>query len=308
MIIYDCEIVKAIPNKNEPPIPGIAYCKGWRDYAGMGISVIGVCDYETDQYQLFCKDNFPEFQALVDKTDVVVGFNNIAFDDQLCRANGISIPANKSYDLLQEIRVGARHMKASKNLKHGSLSLDACCQANFDYGKSGNGAEAPIWWQRGEIGKVIDYCLRDVWLTAMLLERVITSGAIAHPSHPGEDIPVAAPVIISFGSEADARPSPIARDGELFYTGRAQSSALPPDVEVHGCAIEQKHPHTTKPTVTVTPAPGYVVVCDNCLRASCVQGVNLCRNYIDASTVLKSIPELRMLGLEHDKYWEEAWT
>lgn len=49
MLIYDVEIKKAIPFKNAPRIEGIDYCGGWNDYVNMGISVVGVYDYSTDQ-------------------------------------------------------------------------------------------------------------------------------------------------------------------------------------------------------------------------------------------------------------------
>ena len=40
-LIYDIEIIKAIPSKNGERITGIEYCEGWKDHANMGISVIG---------------------------------------------------------------------------------------------------------------------------------------------------------------------------------------------------------------------------------------------------------------------------
>lgn len=65
LLVYDCEIVKAIPSSKEAPTPGIEYCAGWRDFANMGISVIGAYDYETDRYRVFLEDGFQEFAELV---------------------------------------------------------------------------------------------------------------------------------------------------------------------------------------------------------------------------------------------------
>ena len=44
ILIYDCEIIKAVPidYKNEAPIEGIEYCKGWDDHKNMGIRLLGV--------------------------------------------------------------------------------------------------------------------------------------------------------------------------------------------------------------------------------------------------------------------------
>lgn len=58
MLVYDCEIEKAILGKRESRIDGIEYYAGWDDFKHMGISVIGAYDYKTDRYRVFCKDNF----------------------------------------------------------------------------------------------------------------------------------------------------------------------------------------------------------------------------------------------------------
>lgn len=122
------------------------------------------------------KDNFSDFQKLADETDLVVGFNSLAFDNRLCEANGINVPDEKSYDLLVEVWKGAGQGKG-----HGGFSLDAICKANFGLEKSGHGAMAPVQWQRGEFGSVIDYCLNDVRLTKMLLDQVIRDEVVRDP-------------------------------------------------------------------------------------------------------------------------------
>lgn len=181
MIIYDCEIVKAIQSNNETSIEGIEYCEGWRDFENMGISIIGAYDYKTFRYRVFAKDNFQEFQDLVDSTDLVIGFNSIAFDNQLCAAHGIYVHDSESYDLLVEIWKAAGLGDEFKYPSHVGFSLDACAQANYGLGKTGHGALAPVDWQRGNIGRVVDYCLNDVYLTKRLVDKIITEGRIWDP-------------------------------------------------------------------------------------------------------------------------------
>ena len=48
-IIYDCEIIRCIPPRDGIRNDDLAYCDGWHDYEGMGISVIGAYDYVTGQ-------------------------------------------------------------------------------------------------------------------------------------------------------------------------------------------------------------------------------------------------------------------
>ncbi|MCK5111078.1 MAG: hypothetical protein KAQ94_06110 [Arcobacteraceae bacterium] len=180
MLIYDCEIIKAIPNKNEEPIENIEYCKGWGDHKGMGISVAGVYDYIEDRYRVFTQDNFQEFQELIDNRDLIIGFNSLGFDNKLCEANGINISHKNHYDIMLEIaKLVNPNYKTRPSFK--GCGLDKCCEVNFNTKKSGNGALAPIDWQNGKIGTVIDYCLNDVKLTKRLLDEIMFNGLLTSP-------------------------------------------------------------------------------------------------------------------------------
>jgi hypothetical protein len=88
----------------------------------------------------------------------LIGFNSVGFDNNVLSCFG-TLPEGKDYyDILQEIyRTVGKRFKGS--------GLDAICTLNGLGSKSGNGALAPVQWQRGQIGSVIDYCLRDVRLT-----------------------------------------------------------------------------------------------------------------------------------------------
>jgi len=195
MLIYDIEIIKAIPDKNGVAIPGIEYCAGWHDHANMGISVIGVYDYAEDRYRVFLEDNASEFFELCDRSDLLVSFNGLSFDNPVICASygwgrdGIgreekaaqSIFEGKCYDLLVEIWAAGGLGPQFKYPTHVGFGLDACCQMNFGTRKTGNGALAPVLWQRGARGEVIDYCLNDVKLTKQLLDQVIATGELLDP-------------------------------------------------------------------------------------------------------------------------------
>jgi hypothetical protein len=167
VIVYDCEIIKCIPPALKPDLQ---YCEGWHDHAGMGISVIGVYDYLTDQCRVFLKDNFADFVKLVRDREHVISFNSLAFDDKLCAAHGIKVKT--TYDMLCEVRAASgqpREYVYGQTRK--GYSLEALARANLGTGKSGSGAFAPELWQRGQRGAVIDYCLGDVALTKRLFDR-----------------------------------------------------------------------------------------------------------------------------------------
>jgi hypothetical protein len=182
MIVYDVEIKRPVPDKRSDPIEGITYCNGWRDYAGMGVAVVCAYDYDADAYRVYCEDNLFCLQNLIDRHDLVVGFNSYNFDDPVMAAHGIRIDPGQSYDLLHEIARAKGYEKFNPGQCRG-YGLDAVARANLNgMGKIGDGALAPVYWQNGMIGTVIDYCLGDVRLTRGLMDLVIDRGFLICPN------------------------------------------------------------------------------------------------------------------------------
>lgn len=195
MIIYDCEILNAIPD-DKVWYPDISYCEGWRDFPGMGISCIGLYWSHTEKFYLVEKDyvgqynnnlslettletGFDFFRQLITKDKLIVGFNSISFDDNLCKANQISVKTK--IDLLCEVRIASNQPPFyHKDLSRPGYSLNAIARAN-NLGEKllSGGAEAPILWQRGEREIVRQYCLHDVLLTKKIFEL----DAVADPTN-----------------------------------------------------------------------------------------------------------------------------
>lgn len=192
MIIYDAEIEKAIESKSHRRQEGIEYCEGWKDFEGMGLTVVCAYDYVTDRYRVFMEDNLHDFAELIGAADLLVGFNSIPFDNQLLRAQGLFVDDGRCYDLLREIWIGAGLAPEFEYPSHIGYGLDDVCKANFGVSKTGHGALAPVDWQRGRYGSVTDYCLADVALTKKLLDKVIRSGWLISPK-TGESIKIRRP-------------------------------------------------------------------------------------------------------------------
>lgn len=203
MLIYDIEIEKAIEEgKNDGfRIEGVKYCDGWHDHKGMGISCVCAYDYEQDRYRTFFKDNCAEFLALALSHDTLIGFNNIGFDNKVLLAqewfpmevNGMAyLWDEKSYDLLREIWIAAGLGPKFVYPTHAGYGLDAVIKANAEiiggnFGKTGHGAVAPVDFQSGNYGRLVDYCLSDVWLTKKLFDLVY-SGSILIDPKTGKDL------------------------------------------------------------------------------------------------------------------------
>lgn len=90
-------------------------------------------------------------------------------------------PETKCYDLLRELWAAAGLPPAFDGKTHGGYGLDATCEKNFGSRKSGNGGLAPVLWQQGKIGKVIDYCLNDIRMTKQIFDQVLISGTLISP-------------------------------------------------------------------------------------------------------------------------------
>lgn len=182
-LIYDLEIKRAILGK-EAPVNGIEYCGGWNDHAGMGISVLGALEWPSGRAHVFCDDNEGGFVALaaqtVAKGGKLISFNGIGFDNRVILAAWkLSIEGNDCYDLLRETWLAAGLGPDFRYPAHAGYGLDAMCKANGIPIKTGDGAHAPIAWQQGRVGEVIDYCLNDCYITGLLFnasqERALTS-------------------------------------------------------------------------------------------------------------------------------------
>jgi hypothetical protein len=193
-IIYDIEIEKAIPDRDGLNLEaGVEYCDGWKDFKNMGISVIGVYDYVEDRLLHYLKPQLQEFAALVARRDLVIGFNNRSFDDQLLAANGITVPRAKSYDILVEIWAADGLGPAFNHRTHGGYGLDRVCAVNFGLNKTGSGDLAPVMWQRGQHQEVIDYCMNDVALTREIMDRILRGEPIRNPKRSYQNLTIRKP-------------------------------------------------------------------------------------------------------------------
>ncbi len=213
LLIYDCEIIKLIPDKYKPNNPNYSYCQGWSDFNNMGISVIGtwsnfhlinigvknfLIPIPWGKYEVFINpnslipafvgknrvENFVTFYKLFILSDRLIGFNSVAFDDSLCKANGMTA-IKTDFDLLREVRIASNQPPDFVRGKtRGGYNLQNLALKNLGKGKTGRGELAPKLWQEGRKQEVIDYCLNDVKLLKQLYFRFI-NGLLKDP-HSGK--------------------------------------------------------------------------------------------------------------------------
>ena len=137
---------------------------GSNDPSKLDISVVGAYDSETDSYESYSIPEFPKLWAIIERADMLIGYNSDHFDIPLLnKYYPGDLTTIKSLDLLVEIKrsLGRR------------LRLDTVAQATLGVQKTSNGLEATKWWKEGKEDLVREYCLHDVKITKQLYDYAL---------------------------------------------------------------------------------------------------------------------------------------
>lgn len=174
-IVVDVEIQKCIGGEI-----------GWNDTHLLGVGCAVVYEYLSDRFRVYGHQDLQELRDRILQADRVSGFNTFNFDFPVIfgfQKNDWVTPSpevariketlgEKSNDILRRIWV-ALGLNPDKFVPqtHGGYSLDVVSKGTLRAnGKIANGAIAPVWYQAGEFGKLINYCVDDV-----ALERDLTN-------------------------------------------------------------------------------------------------------------------------------------
>lgn len=139
----------------------------------LGVSFVGVCVREgfsgKGEMRRFFEQDIPELFPLLEKADVVIGFNIDDFDMQtLVPYYSADITTIPTLDILTRIKDSAGHR----------IGLDAVAQATLGIGKSGNGLDAIKYYQNKEWEKLASYCLQDVEVTRDVYDFGLQKGLV----------------------------------------------------------------------------------------------------------------------------------
>lgn len=144
---------------------------GSSDPTDLAIALVCIHDSATDSYESFLESELQNLWKILERTDILVGYNSDHFDIPLLNKY---YPGNltrlKSLDLMKEIQAVAGRR----------LRLDAIAEGTLGEKKSGDGAQSLKWWRAGEIEKVRAYCMRDVELTKNIFEYALHNGSIKY--------------------------------------------------------------------------------------------------------------------------------
>ena len=146
------------------------------DFSNLEVTVACIHDSSTGEYKSFLKDELPNLWPILERADLLVGYNSDHFDlPILGKYYAGNLGTIKSVDLLKEIKqaLGRR------------LRLDSVAEATLGKKKSGSGSEAGKWWAEGQVDKVREYCLDDVKITLELYEYAKKHGVLKYRDFDG---------------------------------------------------------------------------------------------------------------------------
>ena len=113
-------------------------------------------DSAADNFKTYLENDIPDLIKDLQSFELVIGFNNKRFDNQVLSAySEFNLASLPTLDIMEVItnRLGYR------------LSLDRLAEHTLGVKKSANGLLALQWYKEGRIDEIISYCRHDVKIT-----------------------------------------------------------------------------------------------------------------------------------------------
>lgn len=145
--------------------------RGHVDVNEQELTVVAVHDSQTGEYSSYFKEELPKLWSIIERTDMLIGFNSDSFDIPLLnRYYPGDLSHIRSLDLLTEVQkvLGRR------------IRLQSLAEATLGKGKSGDGLKAGVWWKEGRKDEVAKYCIEDVRLTRELYDYALAHGVLKY--------------------------------------------------------------------------------------------------------------------------------
>jgi len=145
--------------------------RGHIDVNEQELIVVGIHDSDTGEYSSYFKEELHKLWPLLERADMLIGFNSDSFDIPLLnRYYPGDLAHIRSLDIMSEVQkvLGRR------------IRLQALAEATLGRGKSGDGLLAGDWWKEGRKDEVAKYCIEDVRLTRELYDYALAYGVLKY--------------------------------------------------------------------------------------------------------------------------------
>ncbi len=163
----------------------------------LGISFVGVCVREgtsgPGEMMSFWEKDLPKLFPLLEKADVVIGFNIDNFDmPTFIPYYNADIKRIPTLDVLTRIKDSAGHR----------IKLDTVARDTLGIGKTGDGLDAIKYYNTKQWDKLEKYCIQDVAVTRDVYDFGLQKGFVKFKNKWNRMIDC--PVDFSFSPQKDA--------------------------------------------------------------------------------------------------------
>ena len=139
----------------------------------LGISFVGVCVREgftgKGEMQSYFEKDLPNLFPLLEKADVVIGFNIDGFDmPTFTNYYNADISKIPTLDVMGRIKDSVGHR----------IGLDAVAHETLGIGKTGDGLDAIKYFKNQEWDKLEKYCIQDVAVTRDVYDYGLQKGHV----------------------------------------------------------------------------------------------------------------------------------
>lgn len=144
---------------------------GTNNPADLDISVVCIHDSETGEYTSYFEQDFGKLWPIIEQADALVTWNGDHFDIPLLnKYYPGDLTKLKSIDLMREVQktLGRR------------LKLDSVGEATLGRNKIADGILAVEWWHKGDLKKLVEYCIEDVRLTRELYDYALANNHLKY--------------------------------------------------------------------------------------------------------------------------------
>lgn len=181
-VVVDVEIQKTVEET-----PG-----GWDATDKLGVAVACVWQCADQRMRVYGPDDVEALQIRLLQADRISGYNIWNFDFPVIW--GISKPGwmnddphslrmdlfPRTNDILRRIWIALGFNPDIYSKGMGGAKLDDIAAATIGARKIGNGADAPKWYQAGQIQRVVNYCADDTCIERDLVDFVDRFGYVIH--------------------------------------------------------------------------------------------------------------------------------
>jgi hypothetical protein len=145
----------------------------------LGISVVGLYEYNTDKFSVFYEKDLGRLQNILIDASLIVGFNHIFFDMPVLQPYlSVDVKQLPCFDIMLDLQEKLGHR----------IGLNAVASATLGVGKIASGLDAIRFYREGQWDKLKEYCISDVDITKQVFEYGIKNSKLMYKSRFGQAI------------------------------------------------------------------------------------------------------------------------